>query len=49
DMPQKQMGTRIKMSLVGALISNPKMKAKMNGKISEGMQAPYEKVLNEIK
>lgn len=47
DFPQKQKGTLIKMYLVGALISNPKIKAKMGNKMNEGMIAPYKKVLDK--
>ncbi len=47
DFPQKQVGTIIKMKLVGALISNPKIQAKMGGKMTEGMLMPYKKVVGE--
>ncbi len=49
DFPQKNYGTMLKMYLVGALISNPKIKAKMGNKMNEGMLLPYNKVLNEAK
>lgn len=45
DFPQKKKGTILKMKLVGALISNPKVKAKMGNKMNEGMIAPYRKVI----
>ena len=45
DFPQKNAGTMLKMYLVGALISNPAIKAKMGSKMNEGMLAPYKKVL----
>ncbi|NMA25601.1 MAG: iron-sulfur protein [Clostridiales bacterium] len=45
DFPQKKKGTALKMHLVGALISSPKLKAKIGNKINEGMIAPYRKVL----
>jgi multimeric flavodoxin WrbA len=45
DFPQKKKVTALKMHLVGALISSPKLKAKMGNKINEGMIAPYKKVL----
>lgn len=45
DFPQKQKATALKMMLVGALIANPKVKAKMGSKMNEGMIAPYRKVL----
>lgn len=47
DFPQKQKVTALKMYLVGALISSPKMKSKMGNKMNEGMLAPYKKVLDE--
>ena len=45
DFPQKKMGTMLKMYLIGALISNPKIKAKMGNAMNEGMIAPYKKIL----
>ena len=45
DFPQKKQGMILKMYLVGALISSPKIKAKMGNAINEGMIAPYRKVL----
>jgi hypothetical protein len=45
DFPQKNAGTMLKMYLVGALISNPKLKSKIGNKMNEGMIAPYKKVL----
>lgn len=45
DFPQKKKRTVLKMYLVGALISSPKLKAKLGSKINEGMIAPYKKVL----
>jgi hypothetical protein len=50
DFPQKKLGTMLKMQLVGALISSPKVKAKMGNMMNEGMIMPYKKVLeNEDK
>ena len=48
DFPQKKRGTMLKMYLVGALISSPKLKAKMGNAMNEGMIAPYKKVLEKI-
>ena len=48
DFPQKQQGTILKMYLVGALLSSPKLKSKMGNQMNEGMIAPYRKVLEEI-
>ncbi len=47
DFPQKQKGTILKMKLVGALLSNPKIQTKMGNKMTKGMLAPYEKVLRD--
>lgn len=47
DFPQKKKGTALKMYLVGALISSPKLKAKIGNKMNEGMIAPYKKVLEQ--
>jgi len=38
----------IKMYLVGALLSNPKLKGKMGNKMNEGMIAPYKKILKQV-
>ena len=46
DFPQKKRGKMMAMYLVGALMSNPKLKKKAGGKIDEGMVAPYKKVLD---
>ena len=48
DFPQKKRGTMIKMYLVGALLSSPKVKAKMGNAMNEGMMAPYKKVLEDL-
>ena len=47
DFPQKQRGTMLKMYLVGALLANPKVKAKMGNAMTEGMLRPYKKVLDK--
>ena len=47
DFPQKQWKTMLKMYLVGALISSPKIKAKMGNAMNEGMLAPYKKILEQ--
>ena len=49
DFPQKKWPTMLKMYLVGGLISNPKIKAKMGNAMNEGMIAPYKKVLDKMK
>ena len=48
DFPQKKRGTMIKMYLVGALLSSPKIKAKMGNAMNEGMMMPYNKVLDKV-
>lgn len=48
DFPQKKWPTMLKMYLVGALISSPKVKAKMGNAMNEGMIAPYKKVLDKL-
>jgi len=48
DFPQKQKGTILKMYLVGMLLANPKLKMKMGNKMTEGMLAPYQKVLDKV-
>jgi hypothetical protein len=45
DFPQKKWRTSWSMYLVGALMRNNKLKAKMGGKMNEGMIGPYEKML----
>ncbi|MDD3401379.1 MAG: NAD(P)H-dependent oxidoreductase [Eubacteriales bacterium] len=49
DFPHKKLGTIIKMKLLGALVTNPKIKAKMGNKMNEGMIAPYQKVIEKAK
>jgi len=48
DFPQKKFGTVLKMYLVGALMSSPKIKAKIGNKMNEGMIAPYKKVIEHL-
>ncbi|MBR5127035.1 MAG: NAD(P)H-dependent oxidoreductase [Roseburia sp.] len=48
DFPQKNWPTMLKMYLVGALIANPKVKAKMGNAMNEGMIAPYKKILDNL-
>lgn len=47
DFPQKQPATILKMYLVGALLSSPAIQKKMGNKMTEGMLAPYRKVLEK--
>ena len=48
DFPQKQWPTMLKMYAVGALIANPKIKAKMGNAMNEGMLMPYKKLLDSL-
>jgi len=48
DFPQKKKGTILAMYLVGLLNSNPKLKAKMGSKMTEGMLMPYKKLFKEL-
>ncbi len=48
DFPQKQIGTRIGISAVGMLLSIPAAQSKMQGKMTEGMLLPYEKIFAEL-
>jgi len=46
DFPQKQWGKMLVMCFLGAMVRNPKIKAKMGNKMNEGMAAPYVKVVS---
>lgn len=46
DFPQKKKGTVLKMYAVGALLSSPKVLAKMGNQMNEGMLAPYRKIVD---
>ena len=48
DFPQKKWPQSLAMYLVGAMIANPKIQAKMGSKMNEGMLMPYKKVLDEM-
>lgn len=45
DFPQRQRGKMLMMCLLGAMVRNPKLRDKMGGKMTEGMVAPYKKVI----
>lgn len=47
DFPQKQKGRMLAMILVGGLMNNKKLKAKMGNSMNEGMIMAYRKVLEE--
>ena len=46
DFPQKKWKMSLSMYLVGWMMNNRKLKAKMGSKMSEGMIAPYKKILD---
>ncbi|MBQ8311554.1 MAG: NAD(P)H-dependent oxidoreductase [Clostridia bacterium] len=48
DFPQKKRLTSMKMYLVGMLLSNEKILAKMGNQMNEGMLAPYEKLFAKM-
>ncbi|MBD5150141.1 MAG: iron-sulfur protein [Oscillibacter sp.] len=49
DFPQKQRGKMLMMCLLGAMVRNPKISARMGNKMNEGMAAPYQKVIAAAK
>ena len=48
DFPQKKKGKALLMYLVGALLANEKILAKMGNKMNEGMLAPYESMFKKM-
>jgi len=49
DFPQKQWKRMLFMQFVGMLLASPKLKGRAGGAMTEGMLAPYKKVLNSVK
>ena len=49
DFPQKQRGKMLAMYLVGAMLANPKLKAKAGSAMTDGMLMPYKKVLDQAR
>ena len=49
DFPQKQWPKMLAMYGVGALLANPKLKAKAGSAMTDGMLMPYKKVLDKLK
>ena len=47
DFPQKRKGTILGMYLVGAMMTNKKLRKKLGNKMTEGMLLPYKKVLDQ--
>ena len=48
DFPQKRKGTILGMYLVGAMMTNKKLRRKLGNKMTEGMLMPYKKILEKI-
>ena len=48
DFPQKKRGMMLKMYLVGAMLSSPKILAKMGNAMNEGMLMPYNKLFEKM-
>ena len=48
DFPQKKRGMMLKMYLVGALLSSPKLVSKMGNAMNEGMLMPYKKLFEKM-
>lgn len=49
DFPQNKKGTILAMYLVGAMLSNKKLKAKIGNNMNAGMVMPYRKVIEDLK
>ncbi len=49
DFPQKQWPRMIAMYAVGAMLANPKLKAKAGSHMTEGMLMPYNRVLEQAR
>lgn len=49
DFPQKRRGRMLAMYLVGGMLANPKLKAKVGDRMTEGMIAPYQKALERAR
>lgn len=45
DFPQKHRGKMLMMCFLGAMVRNPKIRAKMGNRMNEGMVAPYKKII----
>ena len=48
DFPQKKRGQMMLMCLLGSMVRNKKIKAKMGNKFNEGMVMPYKKVIDKL-
>lgn len=47
DFPQKKVGIRLKMDIIGLLMSIPSVKNKAKGKMNEAILAPYKKAITK--
>lgn len=47
DFPQKKWKTSWMMYLIGGMMNNPRLKQKLGSRMSEGMIAPYKKILDD--
>ena len=48
DFPQKKRGQMMIMCLLGSMVRNKKIKAKMGNKFNEGMVMPYKNVIDKL-
>ncbi len=48
DLPHKQKGKLVGMSVLGIFLKNQKVMAKMGNKLNEGILMPYKKVLSKL-
>jgi len=48
DFPQKKFGMMLKMYLVGAMLSSPKMLSKMGNAMNDGVLMPYRKLFEKM-
>ena len=47
DFPQKKLPMMLGMYAVGSMMRSPKLKKKLNGKMTEGMILPYKKIVEK--
>lgn len=47
DFPQKKIGMRLKMQLIGGLMSLPSVKKKMKSQMNQAIIKPYQKVIDK--
>jgi len=49
DFPQKQFGKMLAVRVLGSIVRSPKISARLGNRMTEGMLAPYTKVIREAK